>query len=153
MLVLTLSSGDVVTFDDEDAGEVAAFEWKLLKVTTKNRVYKYAQAPSAGKTVLLHRWICKAPLGKVVDHIDGNGLNNVRSNLRLCSHAENLCNTRRQFGKDLPKGVLKRKGRYGAQIRFGNIRRQRSGFDTVEEALKVYTEWAEELHGVFARLD
>jgi hypothetical protein len=55
----------------------------------------YAYANIAGKRVYLHRFILHAPKGMEVDHIDHNGLNNVRSNLRLATHAQNTCNVRR----------------------------------------------------------
>jgi hypothetical protein len=43
------------------------------------------------KTERLHRYLMQAPPDKEVDHIDGDGLNNTRENLRMCDHAENKC--------------------------------------------------------------
>lgn len=41
---------------------------------------------------MLHRFIINAPFGKFVDHIDGNGLNNQKTNLRLCTNSQNMMN-------------------------------------------------------------
>ena len=59
----------------------------------QNRVtneFLYASTQIAKKTIYMHRFILGEPKGKVVDHRDGNGLNNRRENIRAITHAENL---------------------------------------------------------------
>ena len=55
-------------------------------------VYTYDRSGEKVKTVLLHRYIMNDPKGMIVDHIDGNPLNNLKSNLRVCTVEENSQN-------------------------------------------------------------
>jgi hypothetical protein len=73
--------------------------------------YAVGKAPGNGRsTVHMHRVIIDAPPDKLVDHIDCNGLNNTRANLRLVNHAENAANTkgwgrRRHYAEDSRSAV------------------------------------------------
>jgi hypothetical protein len=61
---------------------------------------------------LMHRFVMDAPCGVEVDHRDGDGLNNTRANLRLCTHAEDCRNQGKTRGKSRFKGVYwHRRGR------------------------------------------
>lgn len=87
-----------------------------------------------------------------VDHIDGDGLNNVRSNLRICSQSRNRQNAKARGDY---KGVTynKREKKYKARIQCGLIRLTVGTFDTAEEAARTYDKRARQLHGAFARLN
>lgn len=86
-----------IIIDLEDVDLVKEYNWAIrLDRKIKN---KYAIAHGKKeKTILLHRLITKAKDGLVVDHIDHDGLNNRKSNLRVCTNAENLQNIKRQTG-------------------------------------------------------
>src|SRR5689334_8621212 len=88
------SSGNVF-IDDQDYQRVSTHRWWVVSIKTKRAVKTQLSVQSEinGKTVKLHRFILNAPKGFDVDHIDGNPLNNVRSNLRICSRQENLRNS------------------------------------------------------------
>lgn len=76
-------------WDKDDYEKYKNLNWKTIKSDIKN-CYLYANIDS--KTIYLHRLIMNPPVGYVIDHIDGNGLNNQKSNLRICTHAENTRN-------------------------------------------------------------
>ena len=90
--------------------------------------------------------------GPVVDHIDGDKLNNRRANLRLCSQADNTRNTR--LGRNNTSGAkgvsLDVNGKWRARIWKDRKEIRIGTFDTVEEALAAYDKAAAELHGQFA---
>jgi hypothetical protein len=115
----------------------------------------YAYSTIGGKNVLMHRLIMNAPPGKVVDHINGNRQDNRRCNLRVCTQAENMRNTRKSCGTSRFKGVSwNRKYRKwvvsihrdGKDIWLGN-------FDDEIKAAQAYDKAARELFGPFARLN
>lgn len=68
--------------DDEDIATVAPYNWKPLP--TDGTVYARARKTWKGKTsgILMHRLLLDAPKGTRVEHINGNGLDNRRRNLR-----------------------------------------------------------------------
>ena len=116
----------------------------------------YAKRRERGRNVWMHREIMQAPPEMVVDHIDGNSLNNVRDNLRLCTAKENSRNRRpNRNSKTGFKGVWrdKRTGRWYATIRYQKKNIYLGAFDTAEEAARAYDRKALELFGEFARLN
>ena len=104
----------------------------------------------------MHRQILDAPQGVWVDHIDGDGLNNRRSNLRLCSATENARNRR-----PVPnchsryKGVSWHKRQKKWAVRIGKPKESiyLGSFDDEMEAGVAYDRKAEELFGEFAYLN
>jgi hypothetical protein len=149
MAEITLSGGYVALVDDEDLPMLAAFRWRAMKMHGQDR-YVYVVS-GAKKVVAMHRLITGAPKGLVVDHINGNRLDNRKENLRVCTHAQNLMNraSKRKF-----KGVrLREGGRWQAAIRVGGVRHCLGGFETAEEAARAYDDAAVRLHGEFARLN
>lgn len=106
--------------------------------------------------ILMHREIMNAPDGLQVDHINGDGLDNRRENLRLATRSENEHN-RRKLSKTLSqyKGVTRYKsnGKWLAQIIFEMQHINIGIFDTELEAAKAYNEAAKQYHGEFARLN
>lgn len=100
----------------------------------------------------LHRVICKPGPGKVVDHINGNKLDNRRENLRACTNTENLRNrAMHKNNKAGVKGVFARGSKFRAQIRSDGKRYHLGTFDTPEAAGAAYAAAATRLHGEFAR--
>lgn len=124
------------------------------------RVYKYAEglfyatASVNGQTVYLHRLIMGEPRGKKVDHINGNGLDNRRSNLRVTTHKLNLANQRAQLGRSSKyKGVAwnKRSQRWEAYIKVDGRKYNLGLFATEKAAANAYDLAALEAWGEFAR--
>lgn len=96
-----------------------------------------------------------APKGIMVDHINGDVLNNCRSNLRLASHEQNLRNRKiSSANKCGIKGIYQRNDKPGvwrAQIRFKNKKYNVGEFRSLEDAFKARDVLARELHGEFYR--
>lgn len=95
MVEVPLANGrGVALIVDEDAPLVAGRRWCLHRV----RGTDYARSTDK---LYLHRLLLGLERGdrRTVDHINGNGLDNRRSNLRVCTHAENQQNRHRQAGR------------------------------------------------------
>jgi hypothetical protein len=86
---IPLTQGKVAIVDDEDYDYLNQFKW-WCKVGRNTYYAKTHITKKIQKS--MHYLILKPPVGKLCDHIDGNGLNNRRSNLRCVSNRENLQN-------------------------------------------------------------
>ncbi len=90
-----------------------------------------------------------------VDHINGNKLDNRRSNLRIVTRFQNAKNVGPHKDKKGPyKGVYyKSKNTFRVVIQADGVTHRRFGFRTEEEAARAYDELAKQLHGEFAYLN
>ncbi|MBU2859359.1 hypothetical protein HF290_02705 [Acidithiobacillus ferrooxidans] len=105
-------------------------------------------------TLYMHRLIFNAPAGLQVDHRDGNGLNNIRSNLRLATRLENGKNRRMQSNNACGlKGVCQRKDndKWVATIRVEGRNLHLGTFSTADEAHAAYCAASASYHGEFGR--
>lgn len=119
-----------ILLDDEDYSAVTKHRWYVNK--------GYAQrACWTGKryrNLSLHRFVMNEPRKGVVDHIDGNPLNNQKSNLRVVTQAANLRNSREAKGYTW----VKRRNKWQAQIRLNYKQLYLGSFDTEDEARNAY---------------
>ena len=135
--------------DAEDYEWLNQHKWHVCK----SRTTEYAVMYSDQKHLSMHRLLLNAPAGLVVDHRDCNGLNNRKSNLRLCTHQENSYNQRpRLGGTSRFRGVClhKAKNKYIALIQKEGKRYFLGLFGDEIEAAVVYDIKAMELFGEFA---
>lgn len=158
MKEIKLTKGKVALIDDEDYEYLSRWRWKALNGKGDWCAVRNTRAKVKSKyvTLYMHRVIMDAPKGMTVDHINRNGLDNRRSNLRLATRRENQRN--RGPVKDSAskyKGVVfdKRNKKWKAQINTGECNKFLGYFDTPEEAAKVYDEAAKKYHGAFAWLN
>lgn len=79
------TKGEEFLFDKEDYEEISKYCWLILK-------NGYVSCCKDGKTITMHRFLMTPPPDKVVDHINHNRADNRRSNLRICTNAENCRN-------------------------------------------------------------
>ena len=100
----------------------------------------------------LSRFLLRPSYGLVVDHIDGNQLNNQRENLRLATYAQNASN-RRPSGKRIYKGVQQHRKKYEAKLFINGKPKKLGRFLTIEEAALAYNKAAIEQYGEFAYLN
>jgi hypothetical protein len=84
---IELTTGEYAIVDDDDYPLLKKLSWHHLK-SGKHLIYAATGNPAR----LMHRMIIAVPDGLYTDHLDGNGLNNQKSNLRIVSHRENMQN-------------------------------------------------------------
>ena len=144
---IPLTQGLFALVDEADWALVAPFLWHAARRRT--RVY----AGTNSGALLMHRLLLGCD---EVDHIDGDGLDNRRSNLRACTDSQNNFNQRvRTYSASGFKGVTldRRYGRWIAQIQANKRHYTLGTHATAEEAARVYDAAALRLHGDFARLN
>lgn len=149
-----LTQGQFTMVDDEDYGWISSYKWYADKDPHNHRLF-YARRKERlrngkQKTITLAREILNAPSDKMVDHINGDTLDNQRSNLRIATHAQNNRNIHRYKGF---KGVVwhKRSNKWIARIVF-NGKIIHLGYYTDDvEAAKVYDNAALLYFGDFAK--
>jgi hypothetical protein len=159
MKEIPLASGKgVMLVDDEDYNMLSKYSWSKLSRHDGATAYAISRTSrkSLGgrKSVLMHRLIMHPGPSQEIDHIDGNGLNNCKSNLRVCSHSENMQNGRvtKRFGSSRFKGVsytTQSSKHWLAHIGDDHI----GYFTTQEEAAIAYNAEAQKRYKTFARLN
>ncbi len=157
MKEIKLTKGYVALVDDADYEWLN--QWKWFSATRRGMVYANRNDKrNAGKqrTIAMHRLILGITgVDDLGDHIDGNGLNNQRANLRKCTRQENTLNRRKiKYGISMYKGVrVNKKGKIHAVITFDKKRIFLGNFKTEPEAAKAYNNAAKIYHGEFAQLN
>jgi len=139
----------VALISPDDAHIVRRYKPHMLHA---RKAHKYVALSINGRKTLLHRLLTGAPSGKVVDHINGDGLDNRRHNLRVCDPAQNLWNAKGR-SKVTPKGVRKSGSKFSAKIMRCGVVHYLGVFSTASEAAAAYNEAALRLHGEYARLN
>jgi hypothetical protein len=107
----------------------------------------------------MHRDVMGAPDGLLVDHINQNGLDNRRSNLRIATGAQNQRNAhgrgihRGKASSSAFRGVSRSKGKWGAHVSVNGRNIRLGTFVTEEAAARAYDKAARQYHGEFAGLN
>jgi hypothetical protein len=148
---IPLTKGKVAIVDAADYEWLSKYKWHAVKVGGKLYAYRCRNR----RSISMHRMIMGEPKGKVVDHRDGSSLNNRRSNLRICTTAENIRNRRHTGGASRYKGVyfVKRLKKWKAVITFNSKTIHIGCFSDEISAGKAYDKKAKELFGEFACLN
>jgi len=157
---LPLSKGQVALVDREDFAVVSRWKWSARAArsrTGKFYVVRTFSENGRASTLLLHRFLLRPPEGVLVDHINGDPLDNRRANLRLCSRQENRwnCGCMRPGKKFLgvthrPLNALRP---YYADIKIDGCGIHLGAFATAEEAARAYDAAAYAARGAFAKLN
>ena len=150
-----LTQPKVAIADDCDFEFLIQRKWYAHR--DKNTFYARAHGYSEGKPVLLgmHRVIMQPMRGLQVDHINGNGLDNCRCNLRICTSAQNQHNYRSRKGLSKYKGVSWHRGakKWQATIQANKKRIHLGCHDIEEDAALAYDKAALHFFGEFARIN
>ena len=154
MRTIQAVNGGLVSVDDEDYENLIGIKWVVRTI----RRVTYAQRKVGNSYVLMHREIMRQEAGGIVDHIDGNGLNNQRGNLRLVTHAQNVRNRANSIHSSQYKGVSyafrpERKKHWQAKIKFECKTIWLGRFEKEIDAGIAYDRAAVKYFGEYARLN
>lgn len=154
MKEISLTQGKVTLVDDGDYETLARFKWHAHR-QPQGIFYAERECRVHGrqKTIKMHQVIMQA---KGIDHWDGDGLNNQRSNLRVATTAQNqanrvrlVTNTSGRRGVSWSRKMMRWRARIGVD---GSVRHL-GFFDDLDEAARVYDTAARQFFGEFARLN
>jgi hypothetical protein len=144
MKLIPLSQGKFAKVDDEDFEELSKYKWHYQN-------YGYAIRYGG---ILMHRQIVSTPLGMDTDHKDLDGLNNCKSNLRICNRHQNKGNMKMLVGNTSGfKGITfcKDMGKWRAKIKTNHRNYHLGYFRSPDEAARAYDDAAVKYFGEFAR--
>lgn len=152
MIEIPLGHGHATVIDEASYELVRSWKWKRHK---SGYACRNTRINGKDVTIWMHRLILQVPEGLEVDHIDGNPLNNLLSNLRQATHSQNMQNKRR--GKQPKnrsglKGVVTGVNFFYARIRVEGETIRLGRFVTAKAANKAYLEAVEKYHGEFANV-
>lgn len=148
MKTIQLTQGLTAIVDDSDYEYLNQFKW----YATKNRNCAYARRYSKGKYISMHWDIMRYMPMLHADHINGNGLDNRRKNLRLATISQNAMNRGVHKNNKLGvKGVyLSKSGKYRVIIQKNEKKTHLGYFSTLKEASDAYNSAAKSLFGQYA---
>lgn len=153
MKEILLTKGMVAFVDDEDFELLNQHKWCACKGGNTH----YANRKVNGKCVSMQIILIGRKSGKSIDHKDGNGLNNQKSNLRYATKTENAQNQRRRAGsKSVYKGVAwhTRSGKWSVRIQIPNGKRISLGYFCDEKTAAIaYNKAALKYFGEYSRLN
>ncbi len=158
MKKIPLAQGKVALIDDEDFELVSQYKWYYYKNKNESANYAITKIRTGHKkyqVIKMHRLILGLKTGDKhqCDHIDHNGLNNQKNNLRICTSQQNRFNSRaRKNSTSKYKGVCwdKRRRQWVSYIRIQKKLIYLGGFCNEKEAAKIYNRVALFEFGEFA---
>lgn len=149
MKIIQLYGGHECRVDDDKFDYLAKYKWHLNSCGYASRTTNYyIGSKRMTRSICMHREIIECPKGLVIDHIDGNKLDNTSSNLRVVTRSENCLS--KTSKKGIP-GVERRINRWIARIGHNYKRIYLGMFKTREEAIQARNKAAQRYHGKMAR--
>ena len=134
----------IAVVDDDDVEMLKHFTWGINKCWNKKtnkhpHFYAGCNHPGGKSCFLMHRMIVDAPKGKIVDHINGDKLDNRKSNLRICTQRENIENSKKYINNNSgQKGVCwdNKHKKWNAYIKIPKCYRRLGQYDKLGDAIK-----------------
>lgn len=152
MAIVKLTKGMVAYVDDCDSERISKYSW----CATQSGKTPYAQSRIGqgrhGKREYMHTFLIGKREGFQIDHIDGNGLNNRRTNLRHVTRSQNQWNRNPNQGKRF-KGIIYSRGKWIAKIKKYGQRMTIGSFNTEVEAALAYNREAKQMFSQCARFN
>lgn len=145
MKEIPLTHGQTAIVDDDNYERLSAYSWHANRSASNY----YAATTMGDSEILMHRMVIECK-GQHVDHINGNGLDNRRANLRACNATQNHQNTRRIWGASQFKGVHRCRNKWRAQIVVDGKKIHLGVFTDEQDAAKTYDDAAMKNFGEFA---
>lgn len=143
--LIALTQNKNVIVDAEDYEWLNQWNWHISSSGTSEMLYA-----ATGGGILLHRMLMRVGSDKEIDHINGDGLDDRKANLRPATRAENVCNTLANLpNKTKYRGIVKIDNGYSARICMRGKRLYLGYFKTQEEASAAYEIAAKEIKGAF----
>lgn len=151
---IPLTRGKVALVDEPDFPLVAGLKWSAVFSCGHWYAARNRSRGVKPRTELMHRRILDARPSEIIDHRDGDGLNNCRLNLRRATKLQNQTNSKlRRDNSSGFKGVHSHKGRWRAKIQVIGITIHLGVFQTAEEAALAYDAAARIHFGEFGSLN
>lgn len=157
MRTIELGRGYTTVVDEDDYDKLSQYNWSVdeRSHTTYVKRSVYEGGIRTG-TEIMHRLIMDAPEDMQVDHINGDGLDNRKENLRLCSQKQNLMNKRSVVDSSSKhKGVCWDKGssKWRAYIQVDKKKKHLGYYTDELAAASAYNEAAKEHFGEYAKVN
>jgi hypothetical protein len=147
---IQLTKGKTAMVDDEDYESLSKYKWHFTAqgYAARRETISYYNS----KIVTMHRSVLDYQGTLLVDHINGNKLDNRKGNLRLATMAQNVMNSHKRSG--IYKGVSRSsKNRHRARLTFQGKELNLGLFDNPHDAARMYNFWARDLFGEYATLN
>lgn len=155
--LIPLTQGKFAIVDDEDFEVLSKYRWQYRDgYAIRNYYSGTIDGKKKYKIIRMHRFLNETPDGMHTDHIDMDGLNNKKSNLRTATQSENSMNRKSYKNSSSKfKGVhwSKKAEKWESAIRINNKPKWLGYFGSEEEAAKSYNEAAINIFGSFARIN
>lgn len=157
MKKIKLSQNLYAIVDDEDFGMLNQFKWSACKQRNTHYATRAIKlADGKWTSIKMHRLIMRTSKGIQIDHINGNGLDNQKKNLRFCSNAENARNRGAQTNSTTKyKGVFwdkyHKKWTARIQVNYKNV--FLGYFKNITDAIFAYNQASVNYFGRFAKLN
>lgn len=154
MIHIPLTEDRYALIDNEDLELILGYKWRLEK--NRNDIYAIATLKDKNRSIRMHRLIMKAQKGDQIDHINHNGLDNRKTNLRIVTTSQNQMNRLKRHGTTSKyKGVSWNKNghKWEARVVINKKDTYIGLFDSEIEAAQTYDKWAKDSFGEYARLN
>jgi two-component SAPR family response regulator len=147
---IPLTQGKVAIVDDEDYEELVKHSWH---VTAQGYAARRVTISYYNSTIVsMHRTVMCYEGDLLVDHINGDKLDNRKENLRLATVAQNVMNSAKRSG--VYKGVSRSsKNRYRSRLTYKGKELNLGVFESSHDAARMYNFWAHDLFGEYATLN